>query len=310
LFLFRTATESDAEQVRQLVNSHELSVDPAVSTMGEDGVQELMSGYIDSSTGTVMYLDGNSQHDILAYIQLHPDKNRSLYFPDIYCQPDFDNLALLTETAVDYLVSETAALNPDWSIRAGVNTKDDLLRSTYEARGFELLRTYWMLSVGLDSSMDFPELPSNVKIRLVQDTHEDLSLLHSLHQDAFSNHFGFKPREREDWIALEKETISREAAGSVIIEVAGKPVGYLLAATEMAHENGGFVDTIGVIKSAQGSGYGKLLLKWTMAYNASQGRSKLDLNVDTGNSSGALRLYESLGFKPVSSWQQLELIRG
>lgn len=34
-----------------------------------------------------------------------------------------------------------------------------------------------------------------------------------------------------------------------------------------------------------------------------------ELNVDTGNESGALRLYEKVGFKPESSWIQMHSAR-
>jgi ribosomal protein S18 acetylase RimI-like enzyme len=37
-----------------------------------------------------------------------------------------------------------------------------------------------------------------------------------------------------------------------------------------------------------------------------QGREFIELNVDTGNESGALKLYEKLGFQPNSSWVQYE----
>ncbi|MFZ9317052.1 MAG: GNAT family N-acetyltransferase, partial [Candidatus Nanopelagicaceae bacterium] len=54
------------------------------------------------------------------------------------------------------------------------------------------------------------------------------------------------------------------------------------------------------------NGYGELMLRWAFAYYSSIGRKSLELNVDTGNESGALRLYEKLGFKVKSAWQHFE----
>ena len=48
------------------------------------------------------------------------------------------------------------------------------------------------------------------------------------------------------------------------------------------------------------------MLRWAFAYYSSIARSALELSVDTGNESGALRLYEKLGFKAKSSWQHFE----
>jgi len=48
------------------------------------------------------------------------------------------------------------------------------------------------------------------------------------------------------------------------------------------------------------------MLRWAFAYYASIARSALELSVDTGNESGALRLYEKLGFNVKNSWQHFE----
>lgn len=302
---FREAKESDAATVQLLVNLHESAVDPEASSMGDSGIAELMSGYIDNSPSYLMIDD--SVDEPVGFIQLHPDKNRNLFFPDVYCNPKVANLASTTDQAVSWVIAQTHALEPTWSVRPGVNSKDDLLRSVYEAKGFEKLRTYWMLSLPLDSGNHHSIADQDLTFTKITD--QNLDLVFALHQDAFSSHFGFKPRAKADWIQLERETQTREPEGSVILEVGGKPVGFLLSASELVHENGGFVDSIGVIQSAQGNGYGKVLLKWAIDYNTRLGRKKLDLNVDSGNESGALRLYESLGFRPVSAWFQLQLIR-
>jgi GNAT superfamily N-acetyltransferase len=51
---------------------------------------------------------------------------------------------------------------------------------------------------------------------------------------------------------------------------------------------------------------GQVLLQHAINFSVDQGRSFIELNVDTGNESGALKLYEKLGFKPNSSWVQYE----
>jgi ribosomal protein S18 acetylase RimI-like enzyme len=72
------------------------------------------------------------------------------------------------------------------------------------------------------------------------------------------------------------------------------------------HLNGGYVDAIGVAHKFQGLGLGQLLLQHAINFSVNQGREFIELNVDTGNESGALKLYEKLGFKPNSSWVQYE----
>lgn len=313
-FSFVEAQESDLAEVLRIVNAHEASVDPAAPTMGESGVSDLMAGYVDESVGHLVF-DGQQAANPegsrpVGYVQLHPDANRELFFPDVYCDPAVSDLKELTRAAVQFMVDHASEVQPTWELRPGMNIKDALLIETYSDLGFEFLRKYWSLSRELAPGEPQPTLPEGVEIRLVEDSPEDLATLHGLHQDSFSNHFGFKPREREEWIRLEIERETREPAGNIFLLEAGKPVGFLLSANEMEHENGGYVDLLGVVHSAQGKGYGKLLLQWSIAYNSGLGRGKVDLNVDTGNTSAALHVYEKVGFKPVSAWQQFFLKRG
>lgn len=304
---FIQATEAHLADVLRLVNAHEASVDAGAPTMGESGVRGLMAGYIDSSAGHVLLDEGSAK--VVGFVQLHPDRNRELYFPDIYVDPSAEDIADLTRQAIEFLLEQSSSENPTWGLRPGMNVQDELLISSYVALGFSFLRKFWSLSRPLALNEPQPQLPDHVELRAIEDTETDLSLLHSLHQDAFSTHFGFKARNREEWIRLELERETREPAGNVFLLENGIPVGFLLSANEMEHENGGYVDLLGVIHAAQGRGYGKLLLEWAIAYNSALGRTKVDLNVDTGNTSAALHVYEKVGFKPISAWQQFELNR-
>jgi ribosomal protein S18 acetylase RimI-like enzyme len=108
-------------------------------------------------------------------------------------------------------------------------------------------------------------LPAGIVVRVADDTIEDMHVLHTLHQDSFSSHFGFKPREFENWMALELEKLTRDPAGNYILIDNGTPAGFLFSATEMAHENGGYIDLIGVSHAHQGKGFGKLLLQCAAA---------------------------------------------
>ncbi len=312
MYRFSAANDSNLAEVTRLVNAHEKSVDPDASSMGESGVRQLMSGYIDDAMGFAMRAPGSDR--ILAFVQPHPDANRGMYFPDIYCDPTVPELASATAAAVDFLMEHTLAANPTWALRPGMNTKDSLLTDTYANRGFTFLRKFWSLTRPLTEQDRAPleqlNFGSGVEVRQIMDTPSDLELLHRLHQDAFSTHFGFKARDRDSWIALELARETREPAGNVFLLADHEPVGFLLSANEMLHENGGYIDLLGVKHSAHGRGYGKSLLQWAIAYNANLGREKVNLNVDTGNTSGALQVYEKVGFRPYSAWQQYELKRG
>lgn len=305
-FAFVEATDADADAVRDLVNRHELSVDPQAATMSDDGIAELMAGYVDESQSWLMQ---DAAGALVGFVQLHPDANRSIFFPDVYCDPLNPDLSQATAAAVDFVLSLSEEQHPDWSLRPGLNSKDDLLRGAYLARGFEYLRKFWSLSRPITADDVWPELPAGIDVRRAEDHREDMQILHALHQDSFSNHFGFKPREFENWMSLELEKQTRDPAGNFILFENQQPAAFLLSATEMAHEHGGYVDLIGVKHASQGKGFGKLLLQCAAAHARDKGFTKIDLTVDTGNESAALRVYEAAGFRPFSAWEQFELVR-
>ena len=98
---------------------------------------------------------------------------------------------------------------------------------------------------------------------------------------------------------------STDSNGVFIAFKDGEPVGFCQCNDEYAEDNKGNISILGVAQESQGLGIGEALLQTGIVYSASKGFDTLELNVDTGNESGALKLYEKVGFKPESSWIQL-----
>jgi mycothiol synthase len=145
-----------------------------------------------------------------------------------------------------------------------------------------------------------------VEIRAIKIEDEDL--VHDWyrsHQDSFSNHFGFVPRTLENWKKLTLADNFIDPEGVFLAFKDGKVVGFCQCTDEYAHESKGFISLLGVNHEYQGQGIGEALLKVGIAHSASKGYRVIELNVDTGNESGALRLYEKIGFKAESSWIQM-----
>ena len=295
----RIATVSDAEAIANLVNLHELSVDPASSLMSEVGAMEFMAGYVDSSTTHL--LNVNEKLGFEAIVNLHPDSVRKRFFADVYANPDVTNLDEVVSWAIELAESE----HPDWDIWPGVNSLDIRLQSAWASQRFELLRRYYTMRLKIS---DFKELPmeTNVEIRPINLSNtEQVRSWYRLQQDSFSNHFGFAPRDFENWSELILEDTFLDREGIFIAFNNGEAVGFCQCTDEYAEENKGFISLLGVIHQYRGLGIGDALLRSGIAHCAAKGLSTVELNVDTGNESGALSLYERLGFKAESSWIQM-----
>jgi mycothiol synthase len=282
-----------------MVNQHELTIDPESTPMGVEEAKELIEGFYDKAIANFLMLDSV---DLPAgFYSINPDANRKKLFTDVYARPGSE---LITEVIAQSL-RHAAEIHPDYEHLFGVNSKDTVMREALESFGMEGIRTYWRMRRTLDARAKADTSKDKVEIRLVSGR-EDLEIWWALHQDAFSKHFGFAPRPMELWIEQTTSAGTMDPDGCFLAFYEGEPAGYVQMANANYHLNGGYVDLIGVSHEFQGRGLGQVLLQHAINYSVDQGREFIELNVDTGNESGALKLYEKLGFSPSSSWVQYE----
>jgi mycothiol synthase len=300
----RIATPADAAAVTDVINSHEMSIDPACSSMSVEGALEFMGGYIDKSVTHLLSIDG--EINFSAVVNLHPDKVRKRFFADIYAKPSLANLEEVAAWTVEQAVSQ----HPDWEIWPGVNSLDSRLQSAWIVQGFEFLRRYYTMRLRA-SDFKYSQSIAGVEIRAMKISDDELvqAWYHS-HQDSFSNHFGFVPRTLENWRKLTLEAGFIDPEGVFLAYKNGKVVGYCQCTDEYAHEDKGFISLIGVNHEYQGQGIGEALLKAGISHSFTKGYKVIELSVDTGNESGALKLYEKVGFKAESSWIQMHCPKG
>lgn len=82
-------------------------------------------------------------------------------------------------------------------------------------------------------------------------------------------------------------------------------VGFCQCTDEYSEDNKGYISSLGVAREYQGAGIGEALLQTGVSRCVTKAYDSVELNVDTGNESGALKLYEKVGFSPESSWIQM-----
>ena len=298
-YKLQEASGDQAELIVEIVNQHELTIDPESTPMGVEEAQELIDGFFDPAH--CYFLIDEATDYALGFYSVNPDANRKKFFTDVYERPGCGQIkAVIAES-----LKKAAEVHPDYEHLYGVNTKDQVMREALESFGMEVIRTYWHMKRLLNSEAKADTTEDKFEIKLVSGR-EDLETWWALHQDAFRNHFGFAPRPMDLWIEQTTSAGTYEPEGCFIAFFDGKPAGFVQMANANYHLNGGYVDLLGVSHKFQGLGLGKLLLQHAMNFSVDQGRSFIELNVDTGNESGALKLYEKLGFKPNSSWVQYE----
>ena len=298
-FSLQEAKVSDALLVVDMVNQHELTIDPESTPMGVEEAKELIEGFYDKAIANFLMVD--SAELPAGFYSINPDSNRKKLFSDVYARP---GSGLIKEVIAQSL-SHGAQVHPDYEHLFGVNSKDQVMREALESFDMKVIRTYWRMRRTLDSTSNANASKDKVEIKLVSGR-QDLETWWALHQDAFSNHFGFAPRPMDLWIEQTTSAGTMDPDGCFLAFYEGEPAGFVQMANANYHLNGGYVDLIGVSHKFQGLGLGQVLLQSAINYSVDQGREFIELNVDSGNESGALRLYEKLGFSPSSSWVQYE----
>jgi mycothiol synthase len=298
-YKLQEARADQAVLVVEIVNQHELTIDPESTPMGVEEAQELIEGFFDKAH--CYFLIDQSTEDALGFYSINPDATRKKLFTDVYERP---GQGLIKDVIAESL-RKAFEVHSDYEHLFGVNTKDQVMRAALESFGMEVIRTYWHMKRHLDAASKADTTREKVEIRLASGQ-EDLETWWALHQDAFSNHFGFAPRPMGLWIEQTTSAGTMDPEGCFLAFYDGQPAGFVQIANANYHLNGGYVDLIGVSHKFQGLGLGQLLLQHAINFSVDQGREFIELNVDTGNESGALKLYEKLGFKPNSSWVQYE----
>ena len=296
----RAATEEDVTKILDIANSNLLALNPNDIPMGVIEGHEFVRGFFDPAITRLTKLDLDD--DWQSFITLNPDSSRKRFYLDIHTRPGAQTLSPSLDLALDLARKH----DPEYRLWLGVQSNDLAYKSLLESREFTILRKYWTLEMRIPVENQSTSDSLGVIRELDLDKEDDLRTFHEVHQDAFSQHFGFMPRQFNEWSELvlrHKVEINLQAW---LISVNGVPAGFVDFNDEQLHNDSGYVSGLGVRQAFQGKGLGEALLRHAIQINSALGRSKLCLSVDAGNESGALRLYEKVGMKPISEWHQYE----
>jgi len=175
----------------------------------------------------------------------------------------------------------------------------------YEAAGFAVARWFIQQRRRLD---DVPEVPplSIDGLRVEPFTASLDERVRLAHNDAFLDHWGSNPHDEEAWRTdvLEDDALRREQSFAIVAaNDSEEPVVAYVVNGEYEHDwepqgyTDGYTEIIGVRRAWRGCGLARHLLALTADAFAESGREYVTLDADAENPSGAVKLYESLGYE-------------
>ncbi|MBP7692570.1 MAG: GNAT family N-acetyltransferase [Anaerolineales bacterium] len=173
-----------------------------------------------------------------------------------------------------------------------------------KASGYTAVRYgYLMVRPDLENIPDFP-LPAGLEVRPVQPEH--YRPIWDANNEAFRDHWGFaEPTEADYQAWLNDPTVFTPALWQIAWDTATHQVAGQVKGFINHHENAsfnrkrGWCEFISVRRPWRKQGLARALITRTLRVFKEQGMTESALGVDTQNLSGALRVYEACGFRPV-----------
>jgi mycothiol synthase len=169
--------------------------------------------------------------------------------------------------------------------------------------GYEAVRHgYSMVRPNVDPVPDAP-VPDGLEIRPVREEH--LRAIFDAADEAFRDAWGYRPATESDYQMFVTDPVQGDRTLWRVAwdgdQVAGQVRGFINAEeNERYGQKRGWVESISVRRPWRKRGLARALIASTIDELRARGMTEAALGVDTENVSGALRLYESVGFRPVS----------
>jgi mycothiol synthase len=177
-------------------------------------------------------------------------------------------------------------------------------RNLATARGHRLVRFFWRMEIDLGEEPPIPEVPAGMTIRDYRPGDDDAAL-HAMHQGAFAEHWEFTPSPLDEWLSWRQTRRDYHPALWQIAEEDGEIAGAVLC---FGDDRFGWVLDLAVRPSSRRARLGQALLESGFAALSRRGHTRVGLEVDSENETGATRLYERAGMKVTRRYATYEKV--
>jgi mycothiol synthase len=178
-----------------------------------------------------------------------------------------------------------------WTVGAGACVADESADRLF--RRFGLVPARYFTEMFAPTVGDRP-VPLPDGIRVAEYTDSLRAAVYDSHMEAFAEHWGHEARRIEEWTA---RNLDAEEFRGDLSRVALD--GDQIAAYLLAYDGAGnrlYIGTVGTRRPWRKRGLASALLADSLAAAAADGKATASLGVDTANPTGAVGVYERLGF--------------
>jgi GNAT superfamily N-acetyltransferase len=214
-----------------------------------------------------------------------------------YVPPEEQGRGLGTELVG--ALEATAVARGARRIQSSVAEPDEPGHRLLARRGYRTVRIFRELRIDLAAvEPERPEWPDGL-VPDVFDAERDAAAFHAAQQEAFADHWEFRPRELARWRELNIETERFDPSLWRVVRAGDEIAAGTIC--EADRYGGGWVDLLFTRRPWRGQGVGRALLRDAFQKFRERGETSVGLGVDAENAS-AFQLYESAGMRPAMGW--------
>jgi ribosomal protein S18 acetylase RimI-like enzyme len=307
-YVWRPATRADVPAIHTLMLATGAAEGNPSTPSLEDLETQFDDPWSDAATSSRLILAPDGSVAALARVFANPqpvDEARAYLDDDVHP----DHRAQLHDAVLDWLIQHgrerlraivagTGFTGPQ-ILRLGAPDTQTERIARYEQRGFRPLRYFFRMR--RDLSQPIPDRPLPEGLTLTTFTPDLSEAVRQAHEESFLDHWGHEPVSPEDWEQFfVQNTAFRPDLTPVVL--AGDQVAAYSINRLNPEENArqgystGWIQSLGTRRPWRKRGLASALLVWSMRAFQAEGLQFATLGVDAENPTGALGLYESLGF--------------
>lgn len=187
---------------------------------------------------------------------------------------------------------------------------NDAAGQLFAALGYRYARTFRDMRIELEGPVAAPQIPDGVVVRTF-DRERDARAVHGALAEAFADHWGglFGPFDQWAHEHIEGESSGFDASLWFLALDDDEVVGAVCCRQSMpSSPDAAHVDVLGVRRAWRGRGIGRALLLLAFSELRRRAIPAIELCVDSGNETGATRLYEQVGMRTVRRFEHWEKV--
>jgi mycothiol synthase len=184
-----------------------------------------------------------------------------------------------------------APAGPPWLIQAQAGQADESAARLFRRFGLAPVRYFLGMQAATAGDRAAPAPPG---IRVLPYSAPLRAAVHAAHEEAFADHWGHEYSDAEAWSAHTTGDPTFRPDLSRIGLDAGEVAGYVLAYAAPADSI--YIGQVGTRRPWRGQGLASALLAASLAAAAAAGLTSAALDVDADSPTGAVAIYERLGF--------------